>query len=212
MKDWSIQADELANCNCNVGCPCQFSELPTHGTCEAAVVFNITKGHYGKTKLDGLLAACVYKWPGPIHEGNGEMQLMIDPRADDNQRSAIEAIMTGADTDEMATMWSVFSAMSPHKHATIYAPIKVEMDKDARTGKATVEGILEISAEPIPNIVTGEPHRISINTPQGFEFGSAEMAKGSTKTVGGDLALRHNVGTHAHFASLNLTGKGRVAA
>jgi hypothetical protein len=119
MKDWSIQGEELANCNCSFGCPCQFGVLPTDGTCEAAVVFRIDKGHYGDTKLDGLMTAGVYKWPGPIHEGEGHMQIIIDPKANADHRAALEAIMTGKDTEEMATMWFVFSAMSPNKHETL---------------------------------------------------------------------------------------------
>jgi hypothetical protein len=212
MKDWSVQGEELANCNCNFGCPCQFGVLPTDGTCEAAVVYRINKGHYGNTKLDGLMAAGVYKWPGPIHEGNGHMQLIIDPKADDDQKAALEAIMTGADTVEMGTMWFVFSAMSPNKHETIYAPISLDMDLDDRIGKGVVEGVFEVNAEPIPNIVSGEPHRIGIALPHGFEFGFAEMAKGRTTTSGGEIELLKNTGTHAHFASLHLTGQGRVAA
>ena len=212
MKDWSIQGVELANCNCNFGCPCQFGVLPTDGTCEAAVVYRVNKGHYGDTKLDGLLAAGVYKWPGPIHEGNGHMQLIIDPKANVDQKAALEAIMTGADTEEMATMWFVFSAMSPNKHETIYAPVSLDMNIDERTGKGAVDGVLEVNVEPIPNIVTGDPHRVGIALPHGFEFGFAEMAKGRTKTTGGEIELLKNAGTHAHLASLHLTGKGRVAA
>jgi hypothetical protein len=212
MKDWSIQGEEMANCNCNFGCPCQFGVLPSDGTCEAAVVYQIHKGHYGDTNLDGLMAAGVYKWPGAIHEGNGHMQLIIDENADDDQRAALEAIMTGADTEEMATMWFVFSAMSPNRHKTIYAPISLDMDAQDRIGKAAVEGVLEINVEPIPNIVTGDPHRVGIALPNGFEFGFAEMAKGRTKTSGGDIKLTKNNGTHAHLASLHLTGTGRVAA
>lgn len=212
MKDWSIQGEELANCNCNFGCPCQFGVLPTDGTCEAAVVYRIHKGHYGNISLDGLMAASVYKWPGPIHEGNGHMQIIIDPKADAEQRTALEAIISGADTEEMATMWFVFGAMSPNKHETLYAPISLDMNLEDRVGAANAEGVFEINAEPIPNIISGEPHRIGIALPHGFEFGFAEMAKGRTKTTGGDLELLKNTGTHAHFASLHLTGKGRVAA
>ncbi|MCV2874274.1 DUF1326 domain-containing protein [Defluviimonas sp. WL0050] len=212
MTTWEIKGEELANCNCNFGCPCQFGVLPTHGTCEAAVVYKIDKGHYGNTSLDGLTAAAVYKWPGAIHEGNGHVQLIIDPKADADQRAALEAIMTGEDTVEMATMWFVFGAMSPHKHETIYAPVSLDLNIEDRTGKGIAKGVFDIAAEPIPNIVTGEPHRIGIALPHGFEFGFAEMAKGQTKTTGGDLQLTNNSGTHAHMASLHLTGEGRVAA
>ena len=120
--------------------------------------------------------------------------------------------MSGADTEEMATMWFVFGAMSPNKHETLYAPVSLDMSIEDRVAKGIAEGIFEIDAEPIPNIVTGEPHRIGIRLPHGFEFGFAEMAKGQTKTSGGDLDLSKNTGTHAHMASLHLTGQGRVAA
>lgn len=212
MTTWEIKGEELANCNCNFGCPCQFGVLPTDGTCEAAVVYKINRGHYGNTSLDGLTAAAVYKWPGAIHEGNGHMQLIIDPKADADQRAALEAIMTGEDTAEMATMWFVFGAMSPNKHETIYAPVSLDLNIEDRTGKGVAKGVFDIAAEPIPNIVTGEPHRIGIALPHGFEFGFAEMAKGHTKTTGGALQLTKNSGTHAHMASLHLTGEGRIAA
>ena len=212
MKEWSVQGEEMANCNCNFGCPCQFGVLPTDGTCEAAVFFRFDKGHYGDVSLDGLKAAGVYKWPGPIHEGNGEMQLIIDEGASDEQRAALEAIMTGKDTNEMATMWFIFSAMAPTKHDTIVAPISVDMNPEDRTGRGEAKGVVEIDAEPIPNIVSGDPHRVGIRLPNGFEFGFAEMAKGKTKTSGSAIELLKNNGTHAHFASLHLTGEGRIEA
>lgn len=212
MKDWRIQGRELANCNCNFGCPCQFGVLPSDGTCEAAVFYQIEKGHYGDVPLDGLMAAGTYKWPGAIHEGQGEMQLIIDARATPEQAAALEAIMTGQDTNEMATMWFVFSAMAPNRHPTLSAPMRVDMDLDERKGRVVVDGVFEIDAVPIPNIVTGDPHRISINLPNGFEFARAEMAKGSTTTMGGAISLAKNSGTHAHFADLHLTGTGVVRA
>ncbi len=210
MTEWNIQGEELVNCNCNYGCPCQFGVLPTTGTCEAVVVYDIKTGHYGATKLDGLRAAGVYQWPGAIHEGNGQMQLIIDENATPEQKAALEAIMTGQDTDEMATMWFVFGAMSPNKHDTLSARIDVDWDSETRTGHAKVGNVLDIEVEPIPNIVSGEPHRISIQLPNGFEFRHAEMASGKTRTKGGEIKLSFDA-THAHMAELNLTGHGVVA-
>lgn len=210
MTPWEIQGREMANCNCNFGCPCQFGVLPTDGVCEAAVIFEIQKGHYGDVKLDGLNAAGIYKWPGPIHEGNGQMQLVIDDRADADQRAALEAILTGQDTEEMATMWFVYSKMAPNKHQTLYQPISVEMNPEDRIGHGKIGDTAEVSAQPIPNIVTGLPHRARINLPHGFEFAQAEAASGRTTTSGGAISLDRNNDTHAHFADLHLTGSGVV--
>jgi len=53
--------------------------------------------------LDGLGAALLYAWPGPIHEGNGECQAVIDERADGKQRDALATVLYGGETNEAAT-------------------------------------------------------------------------------------------------------------
>jgi hypothetical protein len=209
MPTWEIHGRELANCNCSYGCPCQFNARPTDGSCEAAVVYEIERGHYGAVKLDGLRAAATYKWPGAVHEGNGEMQLIIDERATPEQREALQKIMTGEDTDDMATMWWVFSAMSPNKHKTIFAPISTSIDIEARRGRGNVDGVLEIEAEPIRNPVTGAEHRVRIDLPHGFEYSLAEIASGTTRTQGA-IDLRKNKSSYAQFAELHLSNTGVI--
>ncbi|MFD2740543.1 DUF1326 domain-containing protein [Sulfitobacter aestuarii] len=208
MTPWEINGREAVNCNCNFGCPCQFGVLPSKGHCEAAVVYEIDSGHHGETRLDGLRAAAVYHWPGAIHEGNGEMQLIVDEGTSEAQRAALEAIMTGQDTEEMATMWFVYAKMCPTKHETLTAPIRVEMDIDRRVGEGSVEGIFDIALQPVPHIVTGEPHRALIKLPNGFEFEEAEMASGRTRLRGGAISFDPLDDSHAHFAHLHLTGQG----
>ena len=78
--DWLIAGKSFGNCNCDYGCPCQFESLPNPGGCSGVEVFEIEKGHFGGLKLDGLRAAMIYSWPGPIFEGNGQMQVIIDAR------------------------------------------------------------------------------------------------------------------------------------
>ena len=46
------------------------------------------------------------------------MQLIIDERADDRQREALVKILSGEETDDMATVWWVFGAMSPDQTPT----------------------------------------------------------------------------------------------
>ncbi|MEX0301658.1 MAG: DUF1326 domain-containing protein [Leisingera sp.] len=208
MTDWAIHGFEIANCNCLPGCPCQFSQLPSDGTCEAMLTFRIDKGHYGDTVLDGLLASAIYKWPGPIHEGNGEMQLIIDERATADQKAALEAIMTGQDTAEFATMFFVFNAMCTTKHETLSAEVTLSYDMEAGTGHAKAGNIGETSVAPIPHIVSGEPHSVQIKLPNGFEYDVASVAQGSTKTPGSAISLEKNSNTHAHVAELHLTGEG----
>jgi len=81
MTPWEIRTIEFANCNCAYGCPCQFNAYPTHGHCEAVVCNEITEGHYGGVKLDGLRFGGVFQWPKAIHEGNGKAQPFVDESA-----------------------------------------------------------------------------------------------------------------------------------
>jgi hypothetical protein len=206
--NWSIEGREFSNCNCDYGCPCQFNALPTHGNCEAAVGYQIDKGHFGDIKLDGVRAAAVYSWPGPIHEGNGAMQLIVDDSASDAQRAAMLKIMQGQETEPMATMWSVFTSMVTTVHDPLFAPIEFEVDVDERSGHLSVPGVVESHGEPIRNPVTGKIHRARIDLPHGFEYSLAEVGSGTTKATGAiKLDLEK---TYGQFARLHLTQNGVV--
>ena len=199
MTPWEIHAVLVANCNCAYGCPCQFSALPTYGTCEAADGFHIEKGFYGEVSLEGLSAGMLAKWPGPIHECNGERLIIIDDQATIEQRNALEKIITGEDTEELATIFWVVNAMTTIRHETLYLPVTIEADIEARRGRVAVDGVFELNVEPIKNPVTGAEHRARIEIPDGFEFTIAEMASGRVKTQSG-IELSNNNGTHSHIA------------
>ena len=99
--DWYIEGVEFSNCNCDYACPCQFESLrPTHGDYRGFAAVRIDKGHFGDVVLDGLSAALLYAWPGPIYKGNGECQAVIDERADGKQRDALATILYGGETNE----------------------------------------------------------------------------------------------------------------
>jgi hypothetical protein len=186
--------------------------LPTYGTCEAAVGYIIDRGFYGEVSLDGLMAGFIVKFPGPVHEGNGEQQLVIDERASVEQRAALQTIMTGGDTDEMATMFWIYSAMSPNKHETLFKKLDIEIDIEARKGRILVDGVYEVLGEPIKNPITGVEHRARIDLPNGFEYRIAEMGSGTTTTMGGEIQLDNNKNTYGQFAEMHLGNTGIVEA
>jgi len=84
------------------------------------------------------------------------------------------------------------------------------MDIDNRVGSANVEDVFDINLQPVPNIVSGEPHRVLIKLPNGFEFTEAEMASGRTTLTGGAISFDPLKDSHGHFAHLHLTGQGVV--
>jgi hypothetical protein len=208
MTPWEIKAKEFANCNCSYGCPCQFNALPTHGYCEAAVALEIEQGHYADVKLDGLRMGGVYQWPGAVHEGRGKCQPFVDERADDKQREALLKVMTGQDTDPMATMFAVYFSTLDKVYDPIFAKIEFDVDVEARKGRYRVNGLVESQGEPIKNPVTGAEHRARIDLPHGFEYEIAEIGSGTTKTQGNVvLDLKSS---YAQFAHLHLNNHGVV--
>lgn len=206
--EWRIKGREFANCNCSYGCPCQFNAPPTHGNCRAAGGWQIDEGVFGTVQLEGLRAAGLYAWPGPVHEGKGTMQIIVDERARPEQREALVKILTGQETAEMATMWWVYAAMCPTKLEPLFTPIEFEVDVDARRARLVVPGILESSGEPIRNPVTGAEHRARIDLPHGFEYRLAEIGSGRTRATGQIKLDLTN--TYGQFARIHLSHAGVV--
>ena len=206
--EWAVQGTEFANCNCAYGCPCQFNALPDKGFCEAVAGYQIDQGHFGDVRLDGLRATAMWHFPGAVHEGNGVMQIVVDERADAAQRDALVKILSGQETEDMATVWWVFSAMSPTKHPPLFKPINFEVDVDARRAHLEIPGLVEAFGEPIKNPVTGADHRVRIDFPESFEFRIAEIGSGTSKTTGAiKLDLKSSYGQFAH---IHLGHNGRL--
>ncbi len=206
--DWYIEGLEFGNCNCDYGCPCQFEALPPHGDCRGFEVLRIDRGHFGEVKLDGLNVAVLYAWPGPIFEGNGALQAIIDERADAAQRQALTKVLHGEETDEAATHWWVFRAMSSTLHETLFMPIEFEVDIEARTARVAIPGVLESTGRPIRAPHGGDEHRVRIDIPTGIEFELAEIGSASTKATGAiELDLRDSYG---QFNVLRHSGSGVV--
>lgn len=208
MTEWELHGMEFGNCNCSYACPCQFNALPTHGDCQAIAFFRIDKGHFGGAKLDGLNMAIAVAWPGAVHEGHGIMQPIIDERADATQRNGLLSILTGKDTDPMATVWAVYAAMCETIHDPIDTAISIELDMNARRAHCRAEGVATGRGEPILNPVTGAEHRVGIVLPNGFEYGQNEVGRGwseSLKTV--PLTLEDS---YAHWCELHFNQHGRI--
>lgn len=212
IVDWYVEGDAFGNCNCSYGCPCQFEALPTHGNCRGFEVLHIDKGHFEDTDLAGLRAAIVYAWPGPVFEGKGEMQVIIDENADEAQRSALEAVLCGEETEEAATHWWVYRAMCDTVHPTLYKSIDYEVDIERRTARVAVPGVLESSGTPIKPPHSDGEHRVRIHIPGGIEFELAEVGSASTSTGTESQIPLQLAESYGQFHRMRHSGTGVVQA
>ena len=210
MAVWEIKGRELVNCSCEYGCNCQFNALPDKGHCHAVAGIQIDEGHHGDTRLDGLRIAAIFKWPGAIHEGNGEAIAFVDAKADEAQRNALLRIMTGQDTDPFATMFAVYASTVTNMHAPVFTVIDLQLDIDGRRGRVFVKDYIDTVGEPIRNKVTGVESRAQIVLPEGFEYTVAEIGSATSRTTG--PVVIDIVNTYGQFANLHLNSHGVVRA
>jgi hypothetical protein len=175
---WSLEADYLQACNCDYGCPCEFSAPPTLGFCEGMGAWRINRGICGNVKLDGLGLAFAAHWPKAIHEGNGTCGLMFDERATPPQREALLQICSGKlggmPFEIIVTTFSKF--LEPQ-----YAPFK--FDINGRNSSIQIGSLMNVAVEPIKNPVTGDPEQVRIEHSTGFIFKNAECVSAAKMDV-----------------------------
>jgi len=187
---WMIRGKEFANCNCAFGCPCQFNSPSTNGHCEAIGQVLIEEGNFNDTPLDGLCFVLILKWPGEVAEGNGQQQVIIDERANPDQREALRKIAHGESTTPGATVFYVYNSTMSKVHDTVYARL------------------VESKGEPLINPFTGEEDRSRIHLPNGFEYTYAEMGAGHSKvTAAIELDLNNSYG---QFSILHMNQDGVI--
>ena len=208
QADWRLEGEWMKNCNCAFGCPCDFNAGPTNGECKGLLGMRITKGHFNTTSLDGLTFFAVVSFPGALHEGNGQLQPIIEERASPEQRDALFNIMSGQNSAE-GTLFHICSLIVSKMHEPIFAPVTFQFDEAARTARLVIPGVLETEVEPIKNPVTGAAHRVQIVMPEGFEHRVGEVASSNIRSSG---AIKFNtVGGHSTLAHVVQTPQGVVA-
>jgi hypothetical protein len=208
MTDWEIHGMMFSNCTCAYGCPCQFNALPTHGHCHAICFLQVDKGHFGDARLDGLNSAFAVAWPGAVHQGHGIMQPAIDERGDEAQRAGLFSILTARDTDPMATVFAIYTAMCDSIHDPIHTRVSIEFDMGGRLAKCEARGVATGRGEPILNPVTKKEHRAGILLPNGLEYGQSEVGRGWSESSG---AVKMTLAdTHAHWCEIHMNQHGRI--
>ncbi len=166
---WTFEADYLQGCNCDYGCPCEFSAPPTQGFCDGLGAWRINRGSYGNVRLDGLALGFAAHWPKAIHEGNGTVCLFFDQRANPAQREALLRIASGQagglPFEILATTFS--KILDPQ-----YLPF--EFDLQGINSSVKAGDLVRIGMESIKNPVTGEPEVVRVNHGTGFVFKEAD--------------------------------------
>ncbi len=200
---YRIRMKHLEACNCNHGCNCQFEGFPNEGHCEFLIAYEITDGRYGDVDLAGTKVAVVLKYPGAIHEGDGEGVLFVDEGASDEQVAAVEDIWRGR---AGGMPWEALAGTLDSFEGPVREPVEVT-DDGARSG-FRIPGILEVRLTPLINPVTGDENNVQIRYPDGgFFWNEATCTTTGTMEVDyGGLSFSHP-GRFASFAEAEWTNE-----
>jgi hypothetical protein len=188
--DWYIEGPYIKNCNCDPGCPCDFNQYPTHGHCEGMAAMRVDSGNFGDVKLDGLAWGAIYRWPGALHEGNGEIQPVVVEQADERQRDALLQILSG---QHGGTFFQVLAFIAPNVKDPVFCPIDFAWDIEQRSASVRLGDVLETETETLRGIDPPDPYRVLITIPGGMEYtneaGEAEVAQATRIKSNGPIAF-----------------------
>jgi hypothetical protein len=191
---YRVKADSIEACNCQHGCNCQFAGYPNEGKCEFIIGYSVKEGRFGDTKLDGMRAVIVAKYPNAIHEGHGHVALFIDESATDDQVSAFATIMSG----KMGGMpWEALAGTVERFDGPIRQAVQIKVA--AERSEVLVPGVIEVEMAPLRDPVTGEEKEVHITYPKGGFFWNDAR-------VGTTARMR------AHYGDLNIEWPKRFAA
>jgi hypothetical protein len=198
---WKFDANFLQACNCDYGCPCEFSAPPTLGYCDGMGAWQITRGHCGDVSLDGLGIGFAAHWPKAIHLGDGTVAIFIDGRADARQREALINIASGK-------LGGLPFEILAATFSTVLEPQFVPIDFHWNGANSSVRlgDRAHAALEPIKNPVTGDPESVRVEHGTGFIFKSAEALSAKEMRVASaplQFAWPDKAGFVAHVSYAN---------
>ena len=141
---WNVSGKYYETCSCDYVCPCILQQMavePSKGTCTFAMGYQIEKGKFGPTSLDGLGFIVVGLTPEAMIKGNWSVGLVIDDRATPEQRDAITAIASGAAGGPMAGLSGLIGKFLGAESA----PVRFEAN-GARWSVAA-DGLVDMAAQ-----------------------------------------------------------------
>ena len=183
--DWELKGTVIVACNCDYGCPCNFNARPTAGKCEGTWTWHVERGTFGETSLDDLNFTVCVNWPGAIHEGNGEALILVDERADEAQRNAIETLVGG----DAGGPWGVLAWTWPTIHGP--KPVPYDVHLDGVNSQVKAGDSYEVVSETIKNPVSGAEVHPGATLPEGIVFKEAYFGSSTAFRVSDGIAYEH---------------------
>ena len=193
---WKLTADYFENCSCNVICPC-IATPDLHADfeiCQAPMISRIAEGEYDGVRLDGLSFVVLIQSQQVMSSGNWRVGFYIDERADEAQRAALEAIVTG----KAGGPPEFIASLTGENLGVKYVPIHFE--GEGNHWRAEVPGLLEVEVEGVVTTEGGQPVTVdNVGHPMGSRLPIGKSVKGVVNDP--DFGFDYdNTGQNGHFS------------
>jgi hypothetical protein len=200
--EWKISGQYYETCNCDFICPCvpgQLQARPTNGSCTFAMAFQIERGQFGSTSLDGLGFALLGMTPEEMGKGNWTVGVIVDDRASQEQRDAIGAIASGQAGGPIAALSGLVGSFAGMEAAPVH------FQRDGKSWAVTIPDRLDMAAEGVMGLDPNAVEPICLDNtghPAASRFALARATRSHLHALGlkwDDISGRNN-GQYAPFA------------
>jgi hypothetical protein len=157
---WNASGQYYETCSCDYVCPCILDQMavePSQGTCTFAMAFQVERGSFGPTSLEGLGFIVIGLTPEAMAKGNWSVGLIIDDRATAEQREAITAIASGAAGGPMAGLSGLIGKFLGVESAPIH------FNRSGASWSVTAASLLDMSAQGAMGIDPGNPEPLELS-------------------------------------------------
>ena len=175
VPSWHAKGEWFDVCECRIPCPCTFAQTPTFEHCDGTMVWHVNEGRYGDVELSGLNVIalnCGFTGNAWAGEGQPDIGIFVDERADEPQREALLAVFSG-----QAGGWPAqFAQIVANVRGVEFVPISFEMADDLSFWSAKIPGRVNARGEALTGPTTPEGVRVQIHNPPGSEVGPGTVA------------------------------------
>jgi len=201
-SSWKVSGQYYETCSCDYVCACILQQMavePTKGTCTFAMAFQIERGTFGPTSLEGLGFIVLGQTPEAMVKGNWSVGLVIDDRATAEQRDAITAIASGSAGGPMAALSGLIGKFLGVESAAI------QFDRADGQWSVTAGSLVDMAAQPAMGInpnATEPLHLANTGHPASDRIALAHALKSHVAALGlswNDTSGKNN-GQYAPFS------------
>lgn len=199
---WKLSGEFMESCNCDYLCPCIFTNSKaevTEDTCTSIQVYRIDKGHSGDTKLDGLKFALIIRSGKVMADGNWIFAGIVDAAADEAQRKALTAIVSGEAGGPPAMIRDMLVS---DFRGVEYKPIEFHMDGLSRS--TNIPDAISFAIDGFPSSVVPDSPLFIDNTehPANPRIALAQSKETHVHVFGLDVEMVGK-GNNGHYASFD---------